>query len=388
MVNNILYLSRTSNFGGAEISLLDLITRIDKAKYHPIVFLPDKKGLFYKRLIENNIEVIIKKTPFLRKTINPLLLIWFFFNIIFFNFYFLSYISIKKIKIVVCNSFQDSFFVIFATKVSKSKLLIYIKNILDKNWKKYIRAKICQFFADYVIAISKKNAEDFTKYSNKKDKIYLIYDGIDVDKFKNVQVSNGIHDNYVDKCKDSFKIINIGNISELKGQKLLAEAIMTDELKNKNLKVFFIGEAFFKRDIKYRGELLEYINKNKLEHRVFLLGFQNNIGKFINQSDLLVHCPIIEEGLGMVVLEAFSLHKMVIATNIGGIPEMIKDGYNGFLCLPDKDSLAEKISYVLSNKDNLGYVADNAKKVLKENFSLSIKIKKTEKIYKSLLSDK
>ena len=385
MIYKILYLSRTTNLGGAEISLLDLLINIDKSIYLPVVVLPDKKGLFYKELVDNGIKVVVLRIPFLQNTLNPFLLLWFFLNIIFFNFFFLYYIAKENIKIIVCNSFQDAFFIVFATKILRKRVLIYIKNILDKNWKKYIRAKICDLFSSKVIAISRKNSEDFTKYSKSKDKITIIYDGIDINKLRKNIKNKRIYDSYLNDGKDSFKIINIGNLSLLKGQKLLLESLTTEKLKNINLKVFLIGDAYFKRDKKHKKELVEYIKKNNLENKVFMLGFKKNIGDFIYSSDLLVHCPVIEEGLGLVILEAFSLGKIAIGTNIGGIPEMIRDGYNGFLCLPDKESLSEKISFVLENKDNLAFIIKNARKTLEEEFNLETKIKKTEEIYKNML---
>jgi len=382
MKNRLLYLSRTSMLGGAEISLLDLLKKLDKANYYPIVVLPDKKGLFYQELIKNNIEVNIVKMAFLRKTFNIFLLFWFSINIFFINIYFLFFLLKRRVKIVVCNSFQDSLFISVPSKMLRKKMIIYIKNILDKKWKKYIRAKICDFFADKVIAISKKNAKDFTDFSTNKSKISVIYDGIDPVEFS--KISN--HQNPLEKYGNAkLKIISVGNISELKGQKLLVEAISVGKIKSLDVKVFFIGNTNFKKDIQYKKEILEFISKNKLEKKVYFLGFQSEIKNFIYHSDVLIHCPILEEGLGMVVLEAFAFGKIVVGTNIGGIPEMIKNGINGFLCSPDKHNLAEKILYIYNNLNKLDSIRSNASKTVEKNFNLQTKVRKTEKVYQSML---
>ena len=382
MKNKILYLSRTSLLGGAEISLFDLIKKLDKENYHPIVVLPDKKGLFYQELIKKNIEVNIVKMAFLRKTFNIFLLFWFSMNIFLINVYFLFFLIKNKVKIVVCNSFQDSIFISVPSKMLRKKMIIYIKNILDKKWKKYIRAKICDFFADKIVAISKENAKDFTDFSTNKGKISVIYDGIDPVEFRKGYDTGNPLDKYGDA---KLRIINIGNISELKGQKLLVEAISIDKIKSLDIKVFLIGGTNFKKDIQYKNKILELISKNKLEEKVHLLYFQREIKNFIYHSDVLIHCPIIEAGLGMVVLEAFAFVKLVIGTNIGGIPEMIKDGSNGFLCNPDKYDLAEKILYVYNNLTKLDSIKYNAIKTVEKDFNLETKVRKTEEIYQSLL---
>ncbi|NQT66638.1 MAG: glycosyltransferase family 4 protein [Actinobacteria bacterium] len=381
MRQKILYLSRTSVLGGAEISLLDLLKKINKQKYHPVVILPDREGLFFKELIENGIEVKIIRMAFLRKTYNVFLLFWFAINIFFVNFYFFFFLLKNNIEVVVCNSFQDSIFVSIPVKLLRRKQVIYIKNILDKKWKKYIRAKICDLFADKVIAISRANAKDFTYFSREKEKVAVIYDGIDIQKFRKDFSKENIYKKYGDT---KLRIINIGNLSELKGQKLLVEAICLPKIKRLDLKAFLIGGVNFRKDIKYKNDILELILKNNLEEKVYLLGFQKKIKDYIYYSDVLIHCPTIEEGLGMVVLEAFACGKVVTGTNIGGIPEMIKDKENGFLCKINKYDLAEKILYVYDNINKLESIRNNAIKTVKKDFGLDTKVKKTEKIYQSL----
>ena len=384
--NKILYISRTSILGGAEISLLALIKKLNKDTFYPIIALPDKNGLFYGELKKLDVKILIVRMAFIRNTFNVFLLAWFFINVIFINFYFFIYLIRNNIKIIVCNSFQDLIFISLPSKILRKRIIVYIKNILDKPWKKYIRAKFCELFADRVIAISKRNSLDFTLYSSKENLVQVVYDGIDDQEFR-VNYNNKINvfSEYLNKDNETFKIINIGNLSELKSQHLLLEALSTDILKNINLRVFLIGDVHFKKDIKYKERLLDFINANKLNNKVFLLGFKKNIKDFINYSDLLVHCPTIEEGLGLVILEAFSFGKIVIGTNIGGIPEMIDNGKNGFLCDVNKNDLAEKILYVYTNRNKLEFMKKNAVKTVEEKFNLEVKVNKTERIYKDLL---
>jgi len=383
--SKILFISRTSLLGGAEISLLDLLKKIDKDYFCPVVVLPDNKGLFYNELKKLNIKTIIKKMAFLRKSYNVFLLIWFLLNIIYMNFYSLWLLKRQNVDLVVCNSFQDSMFVALPAKLLRKKLIIYIKNILDKKWKKYIRAKICDIFADKIIAISKKNSEDFLNFSKKKEKISVIYEGIDIIRFRENTRKNDVFSEYINSDKRCYRIINIGNLCELKGQKLLLKALFSDLFKDVDFKVFFIGEANFKKDYEYKREMLEYVQEHKLGEKVFFLGFKKNINDYIKYSNLLVHCPVIEEGLGLVILEAFCLGGIVVGTRIGGIPEIIEDGINGFLCSVDEKDLAEKIYYVYRNEDKLDAIRENARRTVETKFNLDIKIKKTENAYKEIL---
>ena len=122
-INKILFISRTSIFGGAESSLCDLLRGINKSLYYPIVIMPDKNGMLYLELKEQSIEVKIIKMPFIRKTLNIFLLIWFFLNLLFFNFYYVFILKKINPKIVVCNSFQDAFFIAFPTKLLRKNCI-------------------------------------------------------------------------------------------------------------------------------------------------------------------------------------------------------------------------------------------------------------------------
>ena len=384
--SKVLYFSRTTLFGGAEISMYDLIRKLDNERYQTVCILPNRGGLLYKKLQKEKVEIKIFQMPFIRKTFNPFLLFWFFIVLIYSNIRLIF--TIKKINpdIVVCNSFQDSFYAAIPTKILRKKLIINIKNILDKKWKKKFRAKICEIFANKIIASSKKNANDYKNYSNKKEKAIVIYDGIDADEFGTGYSEQDVYLEYLSEEDKSIKIINVGNISELKGQLLLVESITSEILKDLDLKVFLVGSVNFEKDISYKEKIVDFVKKECLKDKVFFTGYIENIKDYIAYSDIVVHCPILEEGLGMVVLQAFCYKKLVIGTNIGGIPEMIDDNENGFLCQTNSKDLAEKIFYLIENINNLNEIRQNGYQKLRKYFTLDDKIVKTEKVYQELLS--
>lgn len=387
---NILYVSRTSKITGPENILLDIIKKLDKKLFHPIVALPDNKGLFYKKLKEYDFTVLIVRMPFLRVTYNPFLLLWFLLNIMFVNLKFYFILKRKNIDIAVCNTIQETLYISLPVKILKKKLIICFKNILDKNWKKHMRAKFCGIFADKIIAVSKKAAEDYTlfnfKNKSQKNKISVINDGIEysgyIKEFKEIDILS----EYLDKKKREFVILNIGNLTELKGQALLLEAVSILNLSNMNFKIFIVGDVYHRSELAYKNRLISYIADNGLNKRIVMLGYREDIKSLINEADILVHCPVKEDAFPRVILEAFCFQKIVLATEIGGIPEMIVDNYNGFLCKINAEDLAERIFYIYNNKAKLDFIGRNALKAVKENFSLENQVLETEKVYKELLN--
>lgn len=384
---NILYMSRTSKLTGPENILIDVIKRLDKKIFSPLVVLPDSNGPFFKRLKLYKINTIVKKMPFLRVTCNPFLLLWFFLNILILNFNFLFTLKKYSINLVVCNNIQEALYLSLPVKILKRKLIICFKNILDKRWKKKLRARFCDFFTDGIIAVSKKTLEDYTSFSNKKRSagkyINVIYDGIDCKEFKEGFLKTEIITKYREGDKD-FIILNIGNLTELKGQLLLLEAVNSKKIKDLNVKVLLLGDVYHQSEMPYKEKIIKYIHENNLEKKVFMLGYQPDIRSYLNAADILVHCPIKDDAFPRVILEAFCFVKIVVATKIGGIPEMIKDSYNGFLCEANKVSLVDKILFAYENKNKSGYIGENAFKSVKEEFNLYNQVIETEKIYKKV----
>lgn len=381
---NIAYISRTSNLTGAEKITLDLVKALNKDKFKPIVFLPDNKGVFYDELTSSGIDTRIIEMPFLRITYNPFSLMKFFINIIVLNRKFKKIFENENIKIVSCNTIHEALFIFRAVSFLKLKLIICFKNILDKKWKKKIRAKFCSKFAARIIAVSKKAELDYTWFTNsKKENSVVINDSIDYKDYLNGFKSFEI--NYPGKNNLDFIIVNIGSIQELKGQLMLLQAINSDILKNYQIKVFLVGEIYHKNDTPYKLKIIDFIKENALENKVFMPGYQKDVRNYLSFSDLFVHCPVIDDAFPRVILEAFCLGKITLATRTGGIPEMIEDGFNGYLSEIDKNHLAEKIEFIYKNRDKLSMIKENALNSVKDKFSLKTQVRQTEDIYFEIL---
>jgi len=286
---NLLFLSTITVWGGATKNLLELLKRIDKNIFNPILVLPDNKGPFYSEAIKYGVEVKLARMPFLQLSYNPFKLLFFMFKILRINIIFFSLIKKLNIHMIICNTIQDSLLIGLPARLLKRKLIIYIKNIFDRKLKKIIVSKDLDQFADTIIAVSNKVKSEIVKYMKYFNKVVVIHEGIDIDSFKNDLSKKDVYEKYDTSGERCFRIINIGNIAELKGQRLLLEALSGDEFNDINFKVFFIGEANFKKDLDYKKTLEEFIFNNRLKDKVFFLGFKRNVNDCINHSDLLVH---------------------------------------------------------------------------------------------------
>lgn len=125
-----------------------------------------------------------------------------------------------------------------------------------------------------------------------------------------------------------------------------------------------------------------------LDRQITFTGWQDNIFSYIVESHFLV-LPSLSEGLGLVILEGWLLARPTIGSNVGGIPELIKDHYNGLLTPPgDPAALAQSIIYLLERPQLVKQLGQAGQKEAVQNHRLDMMIAQTEQLYKTVLASK
>ncbi len=144
-----------------------------------------------------------------------------------------------------------------------------------------------------------------------------------------------------------FSLLFVGDCVRRKGLEYLVESLAS--LKRYDLHLHVVGRNG--RDPAYDEYIRSLIEKNELEDRVTFHGRVDASAKrkLLRHSHLFI-LPSLWEGYGMVVAEAMSQGLPIIATKVGAIPELVKDGVNGIL-VPSEDSpaLTNAISYLINN---------------------------------------
>jgi glycosyltransferase involved in cell wall biosynthesis len=115
-------------------------------------------------------------------------------------------------------------------------------------------------------------------------------------------------------------------------------------------------------------ELKSFAQELGLKDAVIFTGDVKNAQIPLAISDIYTHISL-GEGLPIALLEAMSMEKPIVATPVGGIPEAIEDGKDGLLVEPNAEKIAEKVLYLLKNKNKARELARNARKVAEERFT-------------------
>lgn len=234
--------------------------------------------------------------------------------------------------------------------------------------------------ADSVIAVSnalKRKAEEIV---SPKNPISVIYMGHDPSKFAFDEVARFNLRKKLDIPGKSIAFIFIGNILKTKGIFELLEAFCLLIKKMPDAYLIFVGDG------KDKKRLIKKAVKTGISNRVIFIGRRqhNKIPHWLSMSDILI-LPSYSEGLPNAVVEAMACQRPVIATNVGGIPEVIVDGKSGILVEPkDAVALAEAMQRVAYDKDLRVRLGNQGRKIVREKFSWEENIKKLINLYKSI----
>lgn len=311
----------------------------------------------YKKYIPKEIKFIqipINRSPI--SLLNDLLLVIFFFKIL----------RIYRIDLFLGFSHKINVYGGLACKLKKIKCILNITGLgtafIENN---YIKKLIFLFYRlikskkSYFLFHNPQDKKLFieNKILNKENCFLIPGSGIEVKKKKIKKLTK----------KKKMKFLFIGRLLIHKGILEYLHAAEKLSEYNKNLYFNIIGRIDKSNTSSINNFLIKKYKKNK---KIKFLGYKENINKYINLSDCIV-LPSYREGLPRVILESLILERPVIATNVAGCKQIIKNNYNGFLCkvknsISLKNTILKYINLSISERRKMGM---NGRKLVEEKFN-------------------
>ena len=201
----------------------------------------------------------------------------------------------------------------------------YVGNCITNKINKYLIWQSIKK-SDSIVSVSKCVEESlYCHFKVEPRKMHVIYNGISEDLFADSQEKN-------DENKNKLEIIYVGRIVDAKGIDVLINAFMGVLEKKPEIKLRLLGDG--EARIGYE----EKVRSMGIEESVIFEGFQLEKEKYLKNADIFVYPSRCEEAFGISIVEAMAYGLLCIASNVGGIPEVIKDRKNGFL-FQSEDSL-------------------------------------------------
>jgi glycosyltransferase involved in cell wall biosynthesis len=235
------------------------------------------------------------------------------------------------------------------------------------------------------IAVSQAAARSIQKYTRiHPERIHLIYNGINFNDLKKIQTDPQLVKKSFGIERDSLVVGTVANIRPEKGYPYLVEAARLVLDQRPDVRFLFVGRE------KKPGELIRLEEQAKhlgIRDKIIFTGFRPDALQIIAAFDVFT-LSSIWEAFAITILEAMALGKPVVATNVGGCPEAIDEGVNGFLVAPrHPEQLASRILYLLNDEVLRSRMGDEGRNKVINNFSVECVVRKVEQIYLSIVKD-
>ena len=378
----VLVVSHINNLSGANKSMISIINELDK-KINFSLLVSGKSDVL-KNKVNNNVKVIYSNYGWwYAKPRNNIFKGIYRFSMDAFKYYSNKKIDKKLIEVLKNQNFDlvytNTSTVDIGFKISKILNIPHIWHIREFGKedfgfipvvsKKYINK--CLNSSQAIITISNALKDKYNKIVN-KEKLYVIYNGFDIDKLL-----------YKPKKHNFDKNVNIlisGQVSEGKGQKQAVEAISKLNDMGYSIKLFIAGDI-------NKDYLKSIIHTYGKPNWLKILGKVDDMYKLRNEMDIELICSK-SEAFGRVTVEAMLHGVPVIGAASGGTLELIKDGTTGMLYKQNNvEELANKIKVIIDNPELYNKISVNAYEFAK-GFTISNTANEVYNIFKKITKNK
>jgi glycosyltransferase involved in cell wall biosynthesis len=218
--------------------------------------------------------------------------------------------------------------------------------------------------------------------------VRVIYNGVNAELFHPTPAT-GILKQELGLSDSAVLLANIGQICLRKGQTLLARAAVSLAEEFPQAHYLFIGQRHSQKQesAAHEDAIHRIFRQAGMEDRLFCLGFREDVPAILNEVDLLVHTAH-QEPLGRVLLEAAFCGQAIVATDVGGTPEILTDQVSALLVPPDDlEALTAAIRQMLTDRALRIRLGQQARTHALETFSLRTATANLRTFWKSLLAN-
>ncbi|HEY4521872.1 MAG TPA: glycosyltransferase family 4 protein [Candidatus Paceibacterota bacterium] len=377
-MQKVLFVITKSNWGGAQRYVYDLATNLPKNEFETKVALGGE-GPLKEKLQENNISVI--QIPHLQRDINFIKEVLSFFSLV-------KIFNKEKPDVIHLNSSKAGGIGAVAALISKLWTKNYgLKTIFTVhgwafNETRTFRAKSIIYLSQWITSVLANNTIILSRHDYRQalgmplinqEKFSLIPLGIPENQMEFLPKQNAKKHLLLQTTKENMVVGTIAEFTKNKGLNYLLDAL--NILKSPKLHLVVIGDGEEKEKIDNRIE-----NEN-LKETVTTCGFVPHAAKYIKAFDIFV-LPSLKEGLPYTVLESMTAGVPVVASSVGGIPDLIDHEKSGFLTIPQNpESLAKNIKKLVENETLRKQFSRASKTRAIEKFSFASMLERTIKLY-------
>jgi len=284
----------------------------------------------------------------------------------------LIFCVLNKVDVINAHGSRDALLVLPAK-------LLGIRVLRSRHISKQIKKGTSYKFFSHIIVTAEKIKNMLIDKGIPPRKISVVGTGVDHRIFTPDLSSDYLRREF--SVPDTYKVIvNVGMIRGDKGQLYYLDAAKILLEKHKNVIFFLIGEPT--NNSRVKEEIQSRIDTYALNNSFIMTGYRKDVNAFINMANLVVVASTGVEGQPQVIGQAFAAKRTVVATNVGGIPDLVKHGQNGLLVEPrNPHAIAEAVNTLLSEPSLREQLENEAYIFSKMHLSFESMMEKLLKIY-------
>jgi glycosyltransferase involved in cell wall biosynthesis len=384
-----LLFDHTAQLGGGEIALLDLIRFFDRSRVTPIVVLGSDGpladrlcGLVDLHILEISPDVLHTRKDTLGSS--SVVQLKTAIQISAYVLRLVDFIHAHDIELIHTNSLKSDILGGVAGKLTQTPVIWHIRDritddYLPKAAVKVMR-KLSRIVPDFIFGNSAATIETLQLMGTRPS--MAVASGVDISAYE----QTGVSPNDISDPSHEIKIGMVGRICPLKGQHIFLQAAAEVHKRFPQTRYQIIGAALFKEQ-QYEEEMRELARTLGLDHAVEFTGFRNDVPDLIRKLDILVHASTTGEPFGQVIVQGMAAGKPVVATNGGGVPEIVLHGITGFLVpMADASTMSSAICTLLDAPEMAAAMGNAGKMRVLEHFTIEQTARKVEAAYAEVLS--
>ncbi len=367
----VLHLVEDLKTGGAERVIADIALGLSRKRFNPAVWCISAGGDIARELLSKKMEVRI---PGISNYHNP-------FRIISLA----RLLGKEKPDIVHTHGYFASVIGRLAARLAGRSILI--THVHSTHWeykKRHLRMeRFLSRFTRRIVCCSRA-VENFVvgQEGIHPSKTAVVYNGVDEERFSGIPNGSRVRARLGIRPESPV----VGTVSSLTAHKGHAYFLRAA---TKILNAFAETKFLIVGDGPLRPLLEAQAEEDHIKPAVMFLGLRKDIPDLLSAMDVFVLPSSGREGLGIAAIEAMAAEKPVVATNIGGIPEVVRNGMTGLLAPPkNEEALAEAVIQLLKNPEMARHMGKQGKLRVKEKFTLKKMVQEMEKIYENELARK
>lgn len=357
----------SSCHGGTSMVLLEFVKHLDRSRFEPVVLCP-KPGELTERLEEIGVPYVVHRLPGLTKEAIPRFLRE--------SFWYWRWLRGEGFDLIHLNGPKWKSCIAWAARLCRIPLVVHVHNPA-----RHVEKNFSLRWAQRIMPVSDAVGQSLYQSPLYKHRTLTLHNGVELDRFAMGGPDHRSKITFPNQTLIGF----VGQIVPRKGLVTLLKAMPQVLARHTNVRLLIVGCAPSGEEA-YESECRILVKQLQIENHVEFLGFKRDVDRWMRTFDLFV-LPTRSEPFGKVIIEAMTAGCPVIASRVGGIPEIIQDEKHGTLIPPDDPgSLATAILEYLDNPDRRESVSKAGCQHVRENFSIEAMITKLESVYTDVIN--